>query len=78
MTTMKRPHRIDPTAVYDPTVVREILGLTKTTLSREIRQGRLRVTKRAGRYYFLGEWLLEWLRGGEVRRPNPATTNQEK
>jgi hypothetical protein len=28
----------------------------------------LRCSKRAGRYWILGEWLLEWLRGGEVRR----------
>jgi hypothetical protein len=42
--------------------------LTRTTLNRELRLGRLRVAKRAGRYFLLGEWLLSWLRNGEVPR----------
>jgi hypothetical protein len=62
------------TAVYDLVTARELLGLTKTTLHRELRLGRLRVSKRAGRYFLLGEWLIEWIRAGEVRRlPKHAT-----
>jgi hypothetical protein len=45
------------------------LCLTKTTLAREVRLGRLRVSKRAGRYFILGSWLLQWLREGEMTRP---------
>jgi hypothetical protein len=65
---MKQPHAILPDAVYDLEAARTALGLTKTTLSRELRLGRLRCSKRAGRIYVLGEWLLEWLRAGEVHK----------
>jgi hypothetical protein len=54
--------------VYTIAAAQLALGLPKTTLGREIRLGRLRVSKRAGRYFLLGEWLLDWLRGGEVSR----------
>jgi hypothetical protein len=59
---------IHPRAVYSPAAAQAALGLPKTTLHREVRLGRLRVSKRAGRYFLLGEWLLEWLRNGEVHR----------
>ena len=59
------PPVIHPTAVYQVSHVREMLRLRQSSLRREIREGRLRVCKRCGRYYFLGEQLLDWLRGGE-------------
>ena len=65
---MKEPHIIVPTAVYDLEAARSALALTRTTLNRELRLGRLRVAKRAGKIFVLGEWLLAWLRAGEVRR----------
>jgi hypothetical protein len=71
---VKRPHNIVPTAVYDLEAARQALGLTKSTLSREVREKRLRVAKRAGRYFLLGEWLLEWLRAGEVSRARKNET----
>jgi hypothetical protein len=61
-------HVIHPDAVYSLESARAALGLARATLRREVRLGRLRVSKRAGRYYLLGAWLLEWLRAGEVRR----------
>jgi hypothetical protein len=42
------------------------LKLTTSTVRREVREGRLRVSKRAGRYYLLGAWLLEWIAAGEL------------
>jgi hypothetical protein len=62
-------HQIKRGAVYSLEAARAALGLARATLRREIRLGRLRVAKRAGRYYLLGSWLLEWLRQGEARRP---------
>jgi hypothetical protein len=59
-------HVIEPLCVYSPEAARKALGLTASTLRREVREGRLRRIKRAGRNFFLGEYLLEWLRGGEV------------
>jgi len=66
--SMNKPHIIVPTAVYDLEAARSALGLTRTTLNRELRLGRLRASKRAGKYLLLGQWLVEWIEGGEVRR----------
>jgi hypothetical protein len=59
---------IHPTGVYTVAQVRAMLGLRQSSLRREIREGRLAVYKRCGKYFFLGEQLLDWLRGGEIRR----------
>jgi hypothetical protein len=59
---------IDPNAVFSQEQARAALGLTKTTLPREIRLGNLRVAKRAGRYFIRGEWLLQWIDGGELKK----------
>jgi hypothetical protein len=64
----KGPHVIDPHAVYDVPTAAHCLGLAKNCLPREIRLGRLRVAKRAGRYLVTGLWLLEWIQRGEVTR----------
>jgi hypothetical protein len=59
-------HTIQPTAVYSVESARASLGLAKATIGREVRLGRLRVAKRAGKYFLLGEWLLAWIRDGEI------------
>jgi hypothetical protein len=65
---------LHPQGVYGVADVRAMLRLKESSLRREIREGRLAVCKRCGRYYFLGEQLLDWLRGGEmVRRKEEAT-----
>jgi hypothetical protein len=61
---------IDPRAVFTIDQARTTLQLAKNCLPREIRLGRLRVAKRAGKYLILGSWLLEWIEGGEVLRHN--------
>jgi hypothetical protein len=63
-----KPHVIEPHAIYSIASLQVALGLAKTTVSREIRLGRLRVAKRAGKYFVVGSWILQWLRAGEVRR----------
>jgi hypothetical protein len=77
------PHIIDPRAIYTLESARNALGLAKGCLPREIRLGRLRVAKRAGKYLILGSWLLAWVAEGEVVRrtqvasgePNCVTDN---
>jgi hypothetical protein len=69
---------IRPTEIYTVDTARACLGLAKATIGREIRLGRLRVAKRAGKYFLLGEWLLEWLREGEIRRTRRSEVNKEK
>jgi len=66
------PHLIEPNAVYGLEAAQQALGLKQTTLRTEIRRRRLRVAKRAGRFFLLGAWLLEWIQAGEIRRPVPA------
>jgi hypothetical protein len=63
------PHIVHPHAVYDMPQARAALGLSKGTLSREVRLGRLRVSVRAGKRFFLGSWLLQWIESGELHRP---------
>jgi len=55
-------------SVFTLETLRPVLGLSKACLPREIRLGRLRAAKRAGRYFILGAWVLEWLEAGEVRK----------
>lgn len=64
----EQPHIVEPNATYTAQQLRLALGLRPNTLRREIASGRLRVSRRAGRYFFLGEFVLEWLRSGEVAR----------
>ncbi len=63
------PHQIHPTALYWLADAVAALHVTRKGLAREVRLGRLRSGKRAGRVYFLGNWLLEWLEGGERKGP---------
>lgn len=50
---------------------RRWFGLRESSLYREVREGRLRVSKRCGRYYVLGSDILDWLRSG-VCMPDAA------
>jgi hypothetical protein len=59
---------IDPYAVYFTDTLQKVFRLRKSTIRREWKEGRLRLAKRAGRYFVLGEWVLEWLRTGELSR----------
>jgi hypothetical protein len=70
--TATGPVTIDTNTVYTLEQAQRTLGLKRNSLRREVREGRLSVSKRCGRYYFLGEQLLAWLKDGERRRPGPA------
>jgi hypothetical protein len=73
--TGARPVVIEPTAIFDSKHLQELLGLRGSTLRREIRERRLRVSKRAGRYFFLGAWVLEWIAAGELK-PRRETADE--
>lgn len=66
-------HVIDPNAVFLVDDARRLLRLRASTIRREVREGRLRIAKRAGRYYILGTWLLQWITEGELRRRTRTT-----
>jgi hypothetical protein len=61
-------HAIDPNGVYFVDTFQKLFRLRKSSLRREIKENRLRVSKRCGRYYLLGQWILDWLRSGELNR----------
>jgi hypothetical protein len=67
------PLVIDPRSVFTVAQARQALGLTLSTIRREVRLDRLRVSKRAGKYFLLGEWILDWLRSGEIHRAEGQT-----
>jgi hypothetical protein len=61
---------IRPGQVYTLATLTQTLGLKRSSLAREIREGRLRHAKLCGRVWFLGSWVRQWLAGGErVRKP---------
>lgn len=71
------PPVIPANAVYSLAQAARALGLRKNCLPREARLRRLRVAKRAGRYFVLGAWLLDWLAAGEVGSTRaPANTER--
>jgi hypothetical protein len=61
-------HEIRGSAVYSVEEAQRALHLRRSTIRREVREGRLRVSRRAGRYFILGQWLVEWIEGGEISR----------
>jgi hypothetical protein len=50
--------------------VRKAMKLRSSSIRREVREGRLRVAKRCGRYYIVGQWILDWL----ASAPRPGRT----
>jgi hypothetical protein len=48
--------------------LRRVFGLKASSVRREVRLGRLRMSKRCGRHYCLGKWVLQWLENGELKR----------
>jgi len=61
-------HVIDDHGIYSVEDAQRFFHLRKSTIRREGREGRLRIAKRAGRYFILGKWLIEWIEGGELQR----------
>jgi hypothetical protein len=54
-----------------------LLGLPPSCLPREARLGRLRTSRRAGKLWTTGAWLLSWIEAGETartRRKRPSAT----
>jgi hypothetical protein len=58
---------VHPNAVYTADSFRKTFGLRISSLRREIRHKRLRVTRLCGKYFILGEWILEWIRCREKK-----------
>ena len=61
-------HVIHADGVYTVEDLRRVFGLKASSVRREVRLGRLRMSKRCGRHYCLGKWVLQWLESGELKR----------
>jgi len=48
-------------AYYDEKGVSKLLSLSIDRIREECNRERLRCTKRAGRRFFRGQWLIDWL-----------------
>jgi hypothetical protein len=72
------PIPIDPNAAYTFEGVKEEFKLTDRTLRNAIREGQLRVSRRGGCYWFLGAWLLEFFRNGEITRPRHPDLERDR
>jgi hypothetical protein len=62
---------IDPTAIFTLSTLKDLLGrlgISPSCAGREVRLGRMKVSKRGGKCLFLGSWLIEWLERGEAGR----------
>jgi hypothetical protein len=62
------PHVIHADGVYTVEDLRRVFGLKASSVRREVRLGRLRIAKRCGRYYCLGQWVRQWIENGELKR----------
>jgi len=60
------PAVIAANAVFSMPQVVQLLNLKRSSIAREVRLKRLRVSKRCGKYLFLGAWLIAWIRSGEI------------
>jgi len=70
---------IDPNTVVRLDELRAVLGLPLTCLRREARLGRLRVSRRSGRYWTTGRWVMEWIEAGEVKaKARPQCNGQAR
>jgi hypothetical protein len=69
---------IRPNAIFTIASLTEALGLRKGTIPRELRLGRLRFAKRAGRVLIMGSWVLQWIANAEVKRRRPTTSANGK
>jgi hypothetical protein len=70
------PRAIPDDAVHPLPEWGQILQLPRHTLRREVRLGRLRASKRAGKLWSTGLWIKQWIESGEVkRRPAAASGN---
>jgi hypothetical protein len=75
----KQPHIVHATAVYTVDDLRRVFGLKSSSVRREVRLKRLRIAKRCGRYFCIGQWVLEWLGNGELKpSAGPGKANADR
>jgi hypothetical protein len=71
---MIEPALIEPESLLDDSTLRQVLGLTPSTLANARRSGTLRHTRQGKRVLYKGAWVLDWL---EIESA-PATTGKPR
>jgi hypothetical protein len=59
---MQQKFSIAPDSVYDDGSLYLALGLTPATLAQARRSGTLRFSRKGKRTFYLGQWILDWLK----------------
>ena len=70
---MQQEVSIAPDSIYDDGALHLALGLTPATLAQARRSGALRFSRKGKRTFYLGQWILDWLKtdsGKGVRDAN--------
>jgi hypothetical protein len=68
---------VDPRGVYTLAQATRLLGLRRSSLPREIRERRLQVSRRCGKYFIRGIWLISWINAGKLVVAKPAEAPAE-
>ena len=76
--SLKSPINIDPNGLYDRAQLTELFAANGEAIRSEIVKGRLRVSERLNRQWFLGSWLLEWIAGGEAAAKQRRERRQQR
>jgi hypothetical protein len=69
---MQQQVSIAPDGVYDDGALYMALGLPPATLAQARRSGSLRFSRKGKRIFYLGEWVLDWIRDESSKGVNHA------
>ena len=59
--------KIEPDGIYDDGALVLALGITHATLTRARRRGNLRFSRKGKQVLYRGQWIIDWIEGGENR-----------
>ncbi len=64
---------IVPDGVYDDSALVLGLGLTHAALAQARRTGELRYARKGRRVLYLGQWIVDWLKGSKTEGQHAQT-----
>ena len=66
---------INPNGYYDQEAVGELLSIPLVRITKAIKANELRHSKRAGKAFFRGQWLIDWLDGKSKDKAQEAVAS---
>lgn len=73
---MTQPFFIEPDGYYDTDAVATICEISVRSIGDACRTQQLRFSERAGKRFFRGSWIIEWLEG-QGHQLEPVASNHE-